>query len=348
MAYNNMAEQKQNITHVSIPYTLYGLLHYLLLFDDDIVFNHTHYFLTDTSNAKIREALHATYFQSSFGTDLRSRIKRKIVKIKYVLSRRKYPFLKTAAIFANGSVSSLWIGNRSYSLLADAPDSLTHNMNEDSLEWKRQQLKWNKLSGKIEALIYGKPMLLYLGNNNQCTDIYLTEENFSPVLKGKRVHVESLESLWNKASEQKKDFILQLFDINEETKKILSSKPLWFFTQPFTTDAKMTDEEYALLLQKIIDKYGESNLLIKLHPRDKFNYKQFFPNITIFDKRVNMQLLILAHLLPQKAVAICTGAIDCLPETVELDWLGAGVHDKVLSFFGDSIYPHRKYQLVKL
>ena len=340
--------ESDKITHVCIPYTLYGLLQYLLLFDDDVVFNHTHYFLTDTSTPKIREALHATYFRSSFGTDFKSRIARKIIKIGYVFSRRKYPFLRTANIFAVGAVSSIWIGNRPYSLLADAPDSLTRNMNVDSLEWKRQMTRWNTFSGKLEALFYGKPMLLYLGNNNQCTDIYITEDNFSPVLEGKNVHVKSLQAMWAEASQQKKEFVLQLFNIDKSTTSVLSSKPIWFFSQPFTTDAKMTDNEYADLLKKIIGIYGEENMLIKLHPRDKFNYKQYFPHLTIFDARVNMQLLILSNVLPKKAVAICTGAIDCLPETVELDWLGAEVHPKILEFFGNEIIPQRKYKRVQV
>lgn len=348
-SYSNKEERdKGTITHVCVPATIYALLQYMLLFDDDIVFHHTHYFLTDTSTRLVCKKLKATYFKTTFTKDWKGRIERKFAKLTYIFERRKYPFLKTAKLYANGHTATYWLGRRSYSLLADAPDFLTHNMNVDSLEYQRQRRRSKTLQGKLEMLIYGKPVVCFLGNNDQCEEVYLTEPNISPVLQGKKVHIDTLQHLWEKASDYKKQFIMEMFDLDSEVYALLLSKKIWFFSQPFTTDAQMTEEEYRDLLKKIIERYGEDKLLIKLHPRDKFDYGRYFPNIAKMSKPVNIQLLTLNKILPEKAVAICTGAVDCLPESVQLDWYGATAHPKILRFFGDQLIPQRAYNSVNI
>ena len=47
-------------------------------------------------------------------------------------------------------------------------------------------------------------------------------------------------------------------------------------TQPYAIDGHMTEEEQMNVYRKIVSHYGEDNVVIKPHPRDKCDYKVFF------------------------------------------------------------------------
>ncbi len=330
--------------NVCISASMYSLLQYLLITEEQVAQQNTYYFFTDAINETIREKITSySYYPTQYKTSKKEAILRRLRKLEFILFKyHKYTFLKTADIFAHDiSYLSLLIGKRPYSLLAEGPNFMTIHMNSNSAQYQRLMRKNNSLKGKIEKIIYGSVVTNCMGNNNQCKRIYLTEENHSPVIEGKEVIVKSISELWNESSESKKAFVKSIFGLTEH-KKIEKENSIMFLTQPFVKDDVLTEKEYIELLNNVFAKYDKQKLLIKRHPRDTFDYTKHFGNIKIYDDAINLELLVIIGMKIQKVVAICSTSVDCIPEDIEVDWYGTGAHPKIEAYLGKTIVPHRK------
>ena len=332
----------EDVTHVCIAPTLYPLLQYLLLMEDDIAFRHTFYFVNELIPEKVRTQLPCQCF-NYFGKELSHKLNRRLIKLKLRFFKYvDFPFLKTAEFFAYDlPYGSLCIGNHKYNLLPDAPNCMTLNSQYDSAEYIRMQNHANSLMGKVQRIVYGDLFVNYLGHNSQCKAVYLTEENTTPVLNGKTVSIQTLPSLWEKSSKRKKDFILGLFNVTATDITLLNSRPNLFFSQPLLNDCGLTESEYVDILTKIFNNYPTDSLIIKTHPRDKFNYTKHFPNILVFSKAISSQLLYITGVTPQTIITISSTAIEGFPESIACDYYGIHIHPKLEHFFGNEYRPAR-------
>ena len=329
--------RSRDITHVCVAPSLFPLLQYLLLVDEEIAREHTYYFLLDVIPITIRKRLACTCYFQRPDSSVYFAIKKRLHKLTTAFFKTlKYPFLKTAHIYAfDYPVLCLYIGNRKYDMLSDAPQCFTYNMQADSEEYRCQIMRRNTLLWWVQKIIYGDIYSDYYGNNKWCQVIHLTEENQSPILEDKNICIQSLEYLWSTASDSKKHFILSLFDITKEDIRILNGKPILFFSQPLKEDCNLSEDEYLTILKQLFSHYKKQDLLIKTHPRDKFDYSKYFPDIPIYTKSVNSQLLQLLGLIPKKVVTFFSSAVEAFPESIECDFYGTGVHPKVYAKFGD-------------
>lgn len=337
-------KQSDEISHVCMCVSLFALLQYLLLQDDETAKKHTFYFSGYAVDVEISERLPGVYFGIKAIGKKKKYFQRVISKVILRITQRwKYPFLDSSKIFAqdHGFLPSL-IGKREYSLLSDGPNFLTLNTQRTSAAYISQMKKNKTFVGRLEQLLFGPLSTFNLGNNEQCKEIYLTEENISPVLEGKRVVINSLQELWDSSSEQKKQFILSVFDVHQDDIQLLNSRKIMFLTQPFVDDGVLTEQEYVQLLDLILSNYDENQLILKLHPRDNFNYSQYYPNIVIYKKKVNIQLLNLLGVQPNKVATICSTSINDFPESVDADWYGPHIHPSILNFMGNNVCPFRK------
>ena len=325
------------ITHVCVAPSLFPLLQYLLLVDEETARQHTYYFFNDVIPAPIRDRLVCTCYYRYPDSSLWIAIKKRLHKLRIAFFKNiEYPFLKKARIFAFDYIDlCLYIRNRPYEMLSDAPQCFTYNMQADSEEYLRQLARRHTLTWWVQKIIYGDVYVDYYGNNKWCQLVHLTEENISPILKDKKICIQSLEYLWSTASQEKKQFILSLFGVTNEDIKILSSKPIIFFSQPLREDCGLSNVEYYDLLKRLFSHYSKQDIIIKTHPRDKFDYSKYFPEISVYSKSVNSQLLQLLGLTPKKVVTFCSSAVEAFPESVECDCYGTNVHPNVQAFFGD-------------
>ena len=336
-----------DITHVCIVSNLYPLLQYILLMDDDVVFNHTYYFVNEVISEDIRKKIPCSYY-NYFGRSFVQKIQRRLNKLKLRFCKNvNFPFLKTAELYAYDlPFLSLCIGKRPYSLLSDAPNWMTLNVQFNSPIYINQRKKANSLVGKIQRMFFGDVFVDYWGNNKQCKTVYLTEENISPVLEGKQVYVNSLESLYDKSSGIKQQFIMNLFDIDAEIINSLNHYPNLFFSQPLMKDCGMKEEEYVEVLKKIFSHYPEESIVIKTHPRDEFDYKKYFPKVTMFSKVINSQLLYIMGVRPQKIITIASTAIEGFPESIKCDYYGTSIHPKIEKYLGVNFKANRKVNYI--
>ena len=331
-----------DITHVCIAPTLYPLLQYLLLVDDNIAFQHTFYFVNEVIPENARCKLPCKCY-NYFGKSITQKWNRRLQKLRMRFFRYiDFPFLKSAEIFAYDlPPGGLLVGNRPYILLPDAPNCLTLNAQYTSAAYIRMQEHANTLFGRIQKIIFGDIFVHYLGYNSQCKAIFMTEENIAPVLEGKEFRINSLESMWACASPQKKDFILNLFDVTRKDILILNSRPNLFFSQPLLKDCGLMDIEYANILTQLFSNYPPDSIIIKTHPRDQFDYAKYFPNIIVFSKPISSQLLNFMGVKPQKIITISSTAIEGFPESIECDYYGNKVHPKIEHCLGKDFKPIR-------
>ena len=336
----------EDVQNVCMCVVMYPLLQYLLLNDLDVCKKHTAYILDSSISEKIRNKL-PTYTFKAYS----NKVWRKLVRAFQALTRNiQHPYLKTATIYAQDhDIVSILIGKHDYYLLSDGPFILTRYFSENNGLRQRAVAKAHSLQGILEKIIYGTPFVWRFGENKQCKRIYMTDKNEAPFLNEKEVIVNSLQELWQKAPDEKKSFILNIFDVRQEDCVQLQSKPVIFLTQPLIDDQILTTTEYLEVLQKIFSHYDYSEILIKTHPRDSFDYKQYFPDIAVFNKPVNLQLLSLLNVSLKKAVTIFSTAVMDLPENVEIDWIGVDIHPKLLAFVGtDKVDLPRPFNKVNL
>jgi hypothetical protein len=337
----------EDVTHVCVASNLYPFIQYYLLMDDDTVFHHTYYFFNDVIPEKIQQN-----FPCSVYKYINKSIKDKVLKRTHKLQLRyfkysQFPFLKSAEIYAYDiPYLSLCIGNRPYNLLADAPHYLTLLTQENSQEHIRNEKRAQSLSGKIKGLFFGDIYIHFHGSNSQCKRILLTEENTSPVLKGKEVLINPLDILYESSSKEKKDFLKNILNISDYDIELLKSRPNLFFSQPMTKDCGLTDAEYVEVLKHIFQNYPTHTIMVKAHPRDTFDYKAYFPDVELFSKPINSQILSILGLCPQRIFTICSTAIEGFPESSECDYYGAHVHPKIERFFGNNYKPFRKVNMI--
>ena len=131
--------RNSDITHVCIAPNIFPLLQYLLLMNDDIIFCHTYYFVNELISEEARKKIPCSCY-NYYGKSFAQKINRRFSKIKLKFGKYfSYPFLKNAEIFAYDiPYLSLCIGNRPYSMLSDAPNWVTLNMQPTCAEFIRQ------------------------------------------------------------------------------------------------------------------------------------------------------------------------------------------------------------------
>lgn len=322
----------------------YALLLYMLVTEEEMMMNGTLYVLGKGVSRAVCERLSGIYIDTINGNSIKDKAKRFVSKLQMRGFWRRHGIdVQNHDIFAQDhAVLSILLRDVNYKLLSDGPKYFSINMQEDSTEYRKLLAKRNSLEGKLARFFYGNVAVCPFGDNEQCKEIYLTEEDHSPVLKNKILHVNSFQELWNNSSEKKRAFINSVFDISLEDVSFMNRKSVIFFSQPLVADGIMSDSDYRSLLKGIFSRYDHDKLLIKTHPRDKYDYKSLFPDVEVYEKSVNAQLLMLNGLNVERVATIFSSSVDSFPESVEVDWF-ANAHPVTKLYCGSTQKPHRKY-----
>lgn len=330
--------------------SMYALLYYLLLQDVETARHRTKYVLGGAIPTDIAQRLGADHLWSPVKKHKQNDVARWVYKIWLKITGScRFRYLNHTRIYAQDmGALSVVLGRHHYSMLPDAPNFMTLNMQCNSAEYMRQQRIAHSARGRLQALIFGNIFVHNLGDNDQCDTIFLSEENTSPVLEGKQVCIHTLEAMWHDAPDEKRDFVLQVFQVTDDDLRLINSKPVIFFSQALVADNILTESEYATLLSGILSHYDIKEVLIKTHPRDHFDYTRFNPALTVFDKKINIQLLAFFCNKVKRVATICSTSVESFPESVQADWFGPGVHPAIERFYGTNYQIHRPHNLMQL
>jgi len=329
--------KKNNYSRVCIVYTVYQLFFYLLYSSDKEIKDTFFFFGPGIPISFIKEFPNSHYFVKCKTTAERRRLRLYL----RLFSRIRWPFLTSAEIFGEDHLvfSPGLIGKRHYTLIEDAP--LILSMYYNSQAYKRETKNNKGIKGVFGRFVYGNTFHFGRGESNQCEKILLSQYDESPNLKNKTIEIISLPTLWNEASVEKRDFILSLFNITSNDLLIMENKSIIILTQPFSIDIKMEEEEQIELYRSIIQKYNQKDILLKTHPRDPINYKEYFPEISIITKPIPMQLIDIMGIKFKKAVTISSTAVLSFPYEIEIDWIGTTCNKTLFAYYGDMPLPDK-------
>lgn len=318
------------IKNVCIVDTTYALSLYLLYRSMHDI-ETTLFFVGDTIHPNVREKLpHVIHIPA----------KMLDWKAMYEWRKRQYfrwPCLLWSNIYAQDHIAyaDILIGRRKYILLEDAP-GVYGQLRDVSFLKPFQPNKGDTLKRRIKyflshSSIYGKRF----GTNNQCTKRLVTnpKDLSSEYIAGKPYELLSLQDLWMQSDETKKAYILQLFSVPAETLQRARDVNLLILSQPFVEDCGLSSEEMIELYKPYVEKY--KHVVIKVHPRDKFDYESYFPNVEIMTNQAPMQLLNAMGVVYPNALTVCSTALSAMPSETNRIYLGTKVNAKIYKIYGD-------------
>lgn len=232
-------------------------------------------------------------------------------------------------------ISAQIIGRKRYTLIADAPNGY--------VAWEKcayppfNRPQGISLKQKIKIwLAFGGTMYNHkFGTNRQCVNRWVTskEDMASSYIRQKNHEYIDAQQLWEQSEENKQKFILHIFGINDAELQLWKEAETLILTQPFREDCGLTDEEYIRIYKPCIQ--GHSNVIIKPHPRDKFDFDKYFPDVPVMRTLAPMQILNYIGINPRKAVTVCSTSISAMPDTVEKIMIGSKVNQKIFNTYGD-------------
>lgn len=181
-------------------------------------------------------------------------------------------------------------------------------------------------------------------NNKNIKKIYLT--GIAPILKEipKKVEIINLKQLWNNKTKNEQQEILEIFSFNKEIIEDLKERNIILYTQPLSEDRIISEKEKIELYSKIISNYPREKLLLKIHPREKTNYKEIFKEILILEQNFPAELFELLEIKFEKGVTLFSTAV-LNSGLKEIDFYGTEVHYNILKKFGsmDHIMKRNKF-----
>ncbi len=327
-----MLYKKKQISRVCIVDTVYTLLFYYLNCSID-EFNNTFFFVSKGLPNSIIKKLPKYHFFKKKKNFLSRFLFRLGLRF---FSRFRWSFLRKKPIYGSDHLtfSAGIIGNRKYILLEDGPFIASYYFNYSFYQKKIKQ-RGSKTKNFFVDILFGPTFLRPFGENDQCKKIIFSNNDTHSALIGKDICINSFEQLWDDASTEKKEKILELFDINNNDIDFLSTKPIIIFTQTFFIDNTLSEDEQVRIYGKIINQYPEEQILLKVHPRDPIDYSFYFPDIAIFKKILPMQLLNLLGVKFKKAVTVSSSSVLSFPYEIEIDWIGTKIHPKLEAAIGD-------------
>lgn len=207
-----------------------------------------------------------------------------------------------------------------YNILEDAKDSykvLDHYMKID----------YHKtIKGKIFGFLYETR---YCHGKSKYTRIVEVNDDQNIKVPIEKIRVKDKKKMFNSLTKEQKLTIYRIFTRNKKVRVTKSKNSILILTQPLFEDSTVKSEEVQQrVYQDIIEAYCQGfDIFIKPHPRDNFNYKEAFNNITLMDKNMPTEILNFnPEIKFQKAITVTSSsinAIDFIEDKLYLgfDWL---------------------------
>lgn len=257
---------------------------------------------------------------------------------KYIARYKNYKLLKNYTfseekkefwIQDHLKYSPFFLGNfKELFLLEDGMENYT-DFKEKSSKKIKYSLK-NKLLGgtfKIEKYKYG--------TSKKIKKIYLTGLDKIPEEIRNKVEIVNLKKIWNNLNDFEKNKLLDIFFIKKENLKILKNKKIILITQPISEDSDLTEDEKISIYKEIIKEYKENEILIKPHPREKTDYKKYFPDANILEKNIPMEMISFLIEDLEEVITLFSSAVFEFKNISQVKFLGTKFDKKLSNIFGE-------------
>lgn len=155
--------------------------------------------------------------------------------------------------------------------------------------------------------VYTNDLYEGFGTHKNIKKVYLTKNEVPEIIKNK-TEVINMHKIWNNLSENDKNKILKIFNI--DLKEInFNDETVLLLTEPLSEEHDITLKEELSIYSTLIEKFKAKNIIIKPHPTDSKNYCEIFPDTKIIDKYFPIELLNLIGIEPNIACSIVSTAL---------------------------------------
>ena len=251
------------------------------------------------------------------------------VKFLFVLKLRfykyKYRCLKTAAIYGQDNllITSPLIGKRKISILEDGMMNYTYQP--------------VKIPYAVIRRMVGGPLFAQnpLGYSDSVDKEYLTGLSTIPDGIREKVQILNLQSMWAECTSYIKQRIISVFGINGDILDRFRVVDSILLTQPLSEDGAISEKEKIELYKDLIK---DSVVAIKPHPREKTDYKRFFPKAVILPSALPFELLSLNGIIFKEVKTLFSTAALSVPGNPKISFAGTNVHPSLVKRWGNVSY----------
>lgn len=308
--------------------TLYSLFLALLLCDEEETF----FFIGKTIDKNIKNNLkNKMYLNNSNKNRVITSYKVLImIKIKKIEELYIQDHIMYGQLFLNIFKGPIY-------LLEDG----LRNYNTKILDAENKRIEMNILNNYKAKLKYPfrlkKKFYKEMGLSDRVNKIFLTGLDRVPGVIQEKTTIVNIEKLWEDLPGQRKERIKEIFNIDVKKFKIIEQedKNIILFTQPLSEDGILDEHEKIEIYSNIIKNYDIAKLVIKMHPREKTDYRKYFKDVVVMDEKIPMELLSIMGIEFKKYVTIFSTAALTKNKNIEVDWYGTKIHPKLLKWFGD-------------
>ena len=194
------------------------------------------------------------------------------------------------------------------------------------------------------------PFYNFSGEDKGVEKIYLTGLGEIPASIKEKVEIIGLKKLWDEKTIEERNKILNFCDINLEKLKRIKTKKYLLLTQPLSEDGTLSEKEKIEIYSEILSNYDLKNVVIKVHPREKLNYRNIFPEVEILDEYFPVELFKIFNIEPEKVITIFSSAVFGIAKRENIDFYGTEINEKILKKFGsmDHIMVRNKFLIKKM
>lgn len=312
---------KKGFERLCLPLTVYSLFLYVMSCTEEEL-DKTFFLFGGAIPSSIKSKFQNSYAFREYDRSgpMSSKIFRECIYWRYV-KWFVVPRINKLRIYAQDHVKfcTYFIGKNNYTLLEDAPHGNSYMPSSYFVDWdtNRRQMRNYRFAKWFYGPVYGHSC----GLNKQCTDLLMWKYDDVDFNKSKRCHIVDLDKVWRDCSDRKREFLKQMVDIDDSDLTALREHPLILLTQPI---GRKDIVAHTVIYKSIAEKYPKSQLVIKTHPRDRFEYEKILPEYFIFRKPVPLQLLGIIGIRWKKAITVSSTSVLDFDYPIDIDWYGEG------------------------
>jgi hypothetical protein len=320
---------KNKINRVCIIDSAYSLFLYFLISTEQEI-DSTFYFVSDGIPKEVRCNLkHKHYFDYKSYKGANGLIKRIMLFLLRYFSIIRWTFLRNSELYGHDHLffSPGLVGKKKMTVIEDG----TSNYISYSKQYK---IKYPCL----QRLLFGSLVSSSrFGNNSCCKQLILTgikQIDFMDFMFKNNIRIISIDKLWQESSLKKQEKILSIFSLTVEDINFLQTKESILFTQCFSEDDIMTENDKIDIYKEMIKDIDKGKLVIKPHPRETTDYTIHFPDHHVFTKRIPMELLDIVGIRFKKSYTVCSTAALSFSYEIEHVFLGTEINPKIVEVYG--------------
>lgn len=197
---------------------------------------------------------------------------------------------------------------------------------------------------KENSILYRKTYLIdnffsIMGVSQRIEKIYLTGILSPPKNIEEKVELIKITELWDRLSSEEKERIIKIFNIEfnmiENLKK--SKKGILLITQPLSEDKIISEEEKIEIYREILLNKKANKVFLKIHPREKTDYRKYFKefDIEIIPKEFPIEILSFFNIGFEEVVTLFSTSVFNFKNKYKIDFIGMERYPKLLEKFGN-------------